>query len=66
MGYLRLALLVQYSEAKLYPLGYMGGARVVLEVDLDALAAAHARGATVIDMQAGLPLTQRAPAGAAA
>jgi len=42
---------------------------VVLEVDLDAFAAAHAGGAMVIDVQgghAGPQLAYRAPAGAAA
>jgi hypothetical protein len=42
---------------------------VVLEVDLDALAAMHAGGAMVTGVPvavAGLPLAHRAPAGAAA
>jgi hypothetical protein len=65
---LRLAHLIRYSQGKIYPEGYLG-TRVVLEMDLDAFAAAHVGGATVTGVRvavAGLPQAHRTPAGAAA
>jgi hypothetical protein len=58
---------VQSSQS--IPRGVSERTQVVLGVDLDGFAAAHADGAMVIDVQmavAGLPLAHRAPAGAAA